>query len=525
MTVASTLGAVSETAPLVFNRGLERETLRVSPAGTLSMTEHPESLGSKLTHPHITTDFGEAQLELITGVHRSAESALAELLRVHRFVYSGLPGNETLWSASMPCVMAGGEDVRVACYGKSNLGRLKTTYRKGLGLRYGRAMQAICAVHYNFSLSDEMFAALHLIEGGTESKRDYRARRYFDLMRNFRRWGWLLTYLFGASPAVCNSFVKDRLHDLQVFDEDTAYLPYATSLRSGSLGYHSDIQTSLINICYNSLDNYVTGLARAICRTHPDYAAAGLHGEKGRQQINAGLLQSEAEFYSSIRAKCVPSKGTNPLQSLKDKGVDYVEVRLLDVNPYLPLGIDKAEVDFIDTFLTCCLLSASPCHDDRLCKEVTANLCTTALYGRQPGVRLVDRGNERALKDWGGQLLDELAPVAQVLDSASGEGRYSAALVAQQDKLQNADLTPSGRMLLDMREKTTAFVGFAMDRSLAHKSSLDPGALSRDLLDHFDELGAASRRDQLASEAADEVSFEEYLAGFQAGYQSLLTAS
>lgn len=521
MAVDDILKAVSQAAPVAFNRGIEREALRVSPSGNLAATSHPEFLGSKLTHPFVTTDFCEAQLELITGVHQTAQEALAELRQVHQFVYSGL-GDEILWSASMPCVLAGDGDIPLAYYGESNLGRLKTTYRSGLGLRYGRAMQTICAVHYNFSLADETFDALYAAEGATGPTADYRTRRYFDLMRNFRRWSWLLAYLFGASPAVCNSFIKGRRHNLAAFDEGTAYLPCATSLRSGNLGYQSDIQARLINICYNSLDNYVEGLASAICQPHPDYEAAAPSAGNSHRQVNASVLQSEAEFYSSVRAKRVPPKGVNFLRHLRDNGVQYIEVRLLDVNPYLPLGIDETQIDFIDTFLVYCLLAESPLHDDGLCAEVDSNLRVTVLDGRNPAAQLADRGRKRRLGDWGAELLDSLAPVAQRLDRLSGGERYTRALGEQQAKMADANLTPSGQMLRDMERDKIPFFRFAMDQSLAHKASLTAEPLPQDALDHFAELSAVSRADQAAIEAADDMSFDDYLARFQAGYQSLL---
>ena len=222
------LDKASAAELLTFNRGIEREALRVSPAGSLAQTPHPAAFGSKLTHPKVTTDFSEAQLELITPVVRSTRAAIDDLDQIHRYLYKEL-GDELLWSASMPCVLENDDVIPLAYYGTSNLGRLKTTYRSGLGYRYGRAMQTICAVHYNFSFADSFWQWLKSAENSDESDKDYTTRRYFDLMRNFRRWSWLLTYLFGASPAVCNSFVQQREHELIRFDEGTFYLPHATS--------------------------------------------------------------------------------------------------------------------------------------------------------------------------------------------------------------------------------------------------------------------------------------------------------
>ena len=220
-------------------RGLEKESLRVLPDGTLAQTDHPLALGSALKHPHITTDYSEALLEFITEPFRSIADLLQQLEDVHRFTYQQLDQQgERLWPASMPCSLGTDEQIPVARYGSSNSGTMKTIYRIGLGHRYGRSMQTIAGIHYNFSLPNEFWLALQQEEGNQLSLQDYKTQRYFALIRNFRRYFWLLIYLFGASPAVCSSFVKGRPHQLHAFDEQakSLYMPYATSLRMGDLG-------------------------------------------------------------------------------------------------------------------------------------------------------------------------------------------------------------------------------------------------------------------------------------------------
>lgn len=522
-----------DSALLTFNRGIEREALRVTPEGQLAQTPHPEFLGSKLTHPSITTDFSEAQLELITPVHQSPEESLAELDRIHRYIYSGLE-DEILWSASMPCllqesllqesVLSEASAIPLAYYGDSNLGRLKHTYRHGLGIRYGRGMQTICAVHYNFSFNDQMLIWLKDLEKSQETLSDFRTRRYFDLMRNFRRYSWLLTYLFGASPAVCNSFVRNRDHSLQAFDEGTAYLPYATSLRSGGLGYQSDIQANHVNVSYNSNREYVTSIADAITTSYPGYTDLGLKQGDQYLQVNDCLLQSEAEFYSSVRAKCVPPKGANFLAHLLDGGVQYVEVRLLDVNPYLPLGIDESTIRFIDTFLLYCLLEDSPLHDSEITKEIGANALTTVYEGRAPDVTLVDRGQTRSLKAWGQAILDAMAPVASLLDEASGNSAHSPHMDShslQADRLSEPDKTPSGRILKDMQSEGIPFFRFAMNQALSHQESFKQQSTSADEKQHFDNLATESRAQQAAIETAESESFDNYLKAVNDAYLPL----
>ncbi|MEC8427996.1 MAG: glutamate--cysteine ligase, partial [Pseudomonadota bacterium] len=138
-------------------KGLEKESLRVSPDGQLSQNDHPRALGSALTHRNITTDYSEALLEFITEPTEDTEALLQQLDDIQRYTYKNLPEGETLWVASMPCMLTADEDIPVARYGDSNVGKMKTVYRLGLGERYGRTMQTIAGVHYNFSLGDEVW--------------------------------------------------------------------------------------------------------------------------------------------------------------------------------------------------------------------------------------------------------------------------------------------------------------------------------------------------------------------------------
>jgi glutamate--cysteine ligase len=202
-----------------IGRGIEKESLRVTSDGTLAQTPHPPALGAALTHDRITTDYSESLLEFITPVSRDIDGTLNTLEDIHSFVYRHLD-RELLWSSSMPCIVAGDAGIPVARYGSSNVGRMKTVYRNGLGHRYGRLMQAIAGVHYNFSMPEAYWQAAHGSEGSDLSLQDYITSRYLDLIRNFHRWSWLLIYLFGASPAVCASFMRGRgQHPLQPFDE------------------------------------------------------------------------------------------------------------------------------------------------------------------------------------------------------------------------------------------------------------------------------------------------------------------
>jgi glutamate--cysteine ligase len=507
---------------LTFNRGIEREALRVTQQGQLASTPHPDHFGSKLTHPKVTTDFSESQLELITPTHPTPADAIKDLDEIHRYIYTGL-GDEILWSASMPCVLQSDDTIPLAYFGNSNLGRLKTTYRNGLGNRYGRGMQTICAVHYNFSFPDRFWTWLHQHEGATDSLQTFQTRRYFDLMRNFRRYSWLLTYLFGASPAVCKSFVKDKQHSLSSLDDGTFYLPEATSLRSGNLGYQSDAQASNMNICYNSLEDYVGTLANAICQQHEPYDAIGVVSKGDYQQVNANILQSEAEFYSSIRAKRVPEKGENFLARLLKDGVQYIEVRLLDVNPYLPLGIDESEIRFLDAFLLYCLVSDSPVHDDQICEDVKTNAQATVHNGRSPGLTLHDNGQTPELRQWGAKIVNEVNSFAQLLDTTLSNDGYVASVDAQLKRLQDPDQTPSGTIVQDMARENIPFFRFAMNQALSHRQGFVDNPLPQSVVDHYAHLAQVSMAEQSSIEAADDQPFDVYLQDIADSYLPLRT--
>ena len=503
-----------------INRGIEREALRVNNRGALSTESHPHFLGSKLCHPFITTDFSEAQLELITSVSQSISETLEALDELHRFVYSGF-GNEFLWPSSMPCDLSPNDDVPLAQYGSSNLGKLKTSYRNGLGNRYGRSMQTICAVHYNFSLSDEFWQYHWDTEGSGEALKDFKSRRYFDLMRNFRRLSWLPIYLFGASPVVSESFIQGKQHRLQKFDDVSLYAPFATSLRNGDLGYQSDTQASAIQICFNSLDNYVDTLVAAITTPHLEYGRIGARRGDEYLQVNTNILQAEAEFYSTIRAKCVPPPGANFLQELKTKGVEYVEVRLLDVNPYLPLGIDASQIRFLDTLLVYCILADSPVHDDRLCEAVQENVQRAVYQGRDPSLLLDDDGENRSIKEWGSTLLEEMLPAARMLDSVGGNNDHETSLQEQQIRVTDSGATPSAQILADMKSNGRSFFEFATDKSREHKSHFQSRPIPESRLKWFNELAEESFVAQTRLEQSDTIGFDEYLENMMRGYFNL----
>src|SRR6185503_8504562 len=462
--VETRLRALPRAALTNLRRGIEKESLRVRPEGALAMTPHPRGLGSALTHPHITTDFCEAQLELITGVHPSAEACLEELTQIHQVVYRNIE-DEMLWCSSMPCGLPADDAIPIGRYGTSNIGRAKSVYRAGLGHRYGRRMQTISGIHYNFSLPDEAWPLLGCA-GPNEG--------YFALIRNFRRRAWLLFYLFGASPAVCPSFVEGRDHRLEQLKPGTLYLPYATTLRMGRLGYQSDAQSS-IAASFNSLEAYGASLEEALLKPYAAYERIGIRDGSGEyRQLATSLLQIENEFYGKIRPKRRIRSGERPLHALRERGVEYVEVRLMDLDPFAPAGITAPTMRLLDVFLLHCLLLESPPDTPDEIAAIGRNQEKVAARGREPGLRL-ERGSQKvALEEWGGQLLAECAPLASHMDAALGGSAYRDTLSAAAGALADPSVTPSARVLAAMAERhSNSYTAFALAQSRSHRAVFD----------------------------------------------------
>lgn len=492
--------------------GIEKESLRVATDGSLAQTPHPEALGAAMTHSQITTDFSEALLEFITPPSHQVETVIQQLESVHKFTYGNING-ERLWPASMPCMLGEDEDIPVGQYGDSNVGRMKTIYRLGLGQRYGRKMQTIAGVHYNFSLPSPFWSFLHARDRSGKDLAQYRTERYFDLIRNFRRYYWLLIYLFGASPAVCGCFVKGKDHNLKAWDDSgkTFYHPYATSLRMGDLGYQSNAQKSLV-VDYNNLGNYLNTLCAAIKTTYPPYQKIGLFDKTGyAQQLNTSMLQIENEFYSPIRPKRTARSGETALTALHYRGIEYIEVRCLDLNPYEPIGINRDQMLFLEVFLLYCGLQASPLTDEQEYRSMQENQKRTVYEGRNPELHLLRGDQEVLLKDWGLELIEKMAPVAELLDTTCSKQGYSKALSRYSKLLVDSDLTPSGRMLKEMREQNIGYFELIDNLANQHREYFAAVPMSESETQALVEAAKVSLAEQAQIEEDDNDSFEQYL--------------
>ncbi len=493
-----------------MQRGIEREALRIDDAGHLATDRHPESLGSALTNSRITTDYSESLLEFITPVFSDIDSLLEDLTYTHAFTVQNLD-QQGLWPVSMPCFVGDVSNIPIADYGSSNTGQMKRLYRKGLTHRYGAQMQIISGVHFNFSVSDSLWDRLYPLSGEQVSKTDFISDSYLGLIRNYRRMVWVLPYLFGASPALCRSFVKDQQTDIQ-FEEmgnGTLYLPYATSLRMSDLGYTNKEQDRL-NISYDSLEQFLEGMQKAINMPSANFEKIGVKVDGEFRQLNANVLQIENEFYSPIRAKRVGLNGEKPSESLARAGVEYIEVRALDVNPYSAVGIESSQIRFLDMFLLYCLLSDSEKAGDTQEEEITSNLNRVILEGRKPGLELSKNGQPITLKEWMNELFSSLGAIAELLDSDTDK-RYSQALDKWQACVIDPDLTLSGQIIQELKQNDIDHGCWVQQLAKRYHKTLSEYELPQAVQTKYQEAAKDSLLEQAKMETESTQSFESYL--------------
>ena len=437
------------------------------------------------------------------------------LADLHHFVYTNLPDDELLWATSMPCAIKGEASIPIAQFGSSNVGRMKTVYRQGLGHRYGRVMQAIAGVHFNYSFPDHFWPVLADVLRPSDSGQAFRSEAYFSLLRNYRRHGWIVLYLFGNSPALCPSFLQGRKVDgLEPLAPGSLYAPYATSLRMSDLGYRNKSQAGL-NVSVNSLDQYVRDLTAAISTPNPEYEKIGVKVDDEYRQLNANVLQIENEYYSFIRPKRVTQSGERPTKALQRAGVQYVEMRSLDASIFDPVGVNQNKLRFLEAFAAFCVLRDSRSIESSEQDELDGNHAIVAREGRRPGLLLRRDGRDIKLSDWAAEIIDSMRGVCELLDEGDAQRPYLTALEVQEEKIHDLALTPAARSLHEMRTNEESFFHFALRMSKVHQSYF------KDLLlpnssrqEEFAAEAAASIDQQARIEASDTVSFDEYLARF-----------
>ncbi len=500
-------------------RGIERECLRMQADGLIAQTDHPQGLGSALTHPHITTDYSEALLEFITPPQTSIQKALSYLMDIHAVAYRHLPEGEHMWPMSMPCMLDEDEDnIRLAEYGSSNLGRFKTLYRRGLGVRYGRRMQTIAGVHYNLSFPDTVFTALQEQETDDALKamslQDYRSHRYLGLIRNFIRLTPLVMFFLGASPTVQPCFMHGREHHMLPLTRGTLYVPYSTALRMGNFGYQNSAQKQL-GIQYNNLQDYLAGLQKAVKTPYVPFTRLGLNDAQGEPlQINDHVLQIENEYYSLVRPKQVPQAGETPSQALANRGIGYVELRAVDINPYSPIGIDENTAGFLETLATYCLLQESPLLFDAEMAEIEKNQAEVVNRGRAENAMILVDGKRIPIETWAQGYVDAMQPISQLLNKTYNNSIYSNAMQVMQQRINEVNDTLSAMVVGDTRDAGGMWqLGYSL--LLDHEELFSEYPLSPETEQYFQDLAERSVEQQHTLEQDQSISFSDYLAAYR----------
>jgi len=483
--------------------GVEKESLRIGRDGFISHAPHPYILGSSLTHPCITTDFSEALLELVTPPCTSSHDALTFLTDTETYVHQQLP-DEYLWPASMPCLLRGEDDINIACYGSSELGKMKTIYRRGLAHRYGKTMQVIAGTHFNFSFPTSLLAALQLTDKDPTSLTTYSNQKYMASIRNMQRYGWLNLYLFGASPAICQSFVDDKPDNLGHFDQNTYYHPYATSLRMSDIGYTNNRTHSDIQVCYDSLEEYIETLGDIINTPHPCYENISHDSNSEPQQLNSNILQIENEYYTTVRPKQIAQQDESHFKALQQRGIRYVELRSLDINPFSPTGLEHKQLHFLELFMHYCLLKDSSNIDRQEADDIRNNHNHVAMEGRNPKLQLKRNGNNINMQQWSLEILDEMQAIATVLDKTHDSLRYSRTLSEHQAMLLDPSLTPSARILAEMLNNKESFTEFSMRKAIEHRDYYQSKQLSDRRFEYYESLSRKSHCQQKTLENSDD---------------------
>ena len=477
---------------------LERECFRVNKGGSIAKTPHPKALGSALTNPYIATDFSESQLEFITPVYSSEEGALKFLTDIHHFTIKNLK-EEGIWPLSIPAKIPKDKDIPIAQYGSSNNGRTKTKYRIGLRARYGSTMQTISGIHYNFSFPEDMWKKLYkkFVQPG-QSMQDFKTEGYFRLMKNFVEISWMDSYLFGASPAVDKSYAQRGFWYFKKHGTDTFYGQYATSLRMSKYGYCCQSN----QVSFNNIHEYIRDLRHLTSTPKRRYFKM--------EGLNGNILQIPNEYYAVVRPKRNHGPEENLLDVLDDKGVQYVEIRSVDIDHLSPTGVGIEHLRFLHTLMVYCFTNNTKSLTPKRQSTYTQNHEKVALYGRKPGLTLNRDGKKITLQSWGKQIIESMRIAAELLDKNHDDSRYSKNLDKQLEKIEEPNLTPSAQIIRALLKKNQSFIEYGKKLSNKHSTYLKNLKSSKEQIQRFKNTSISSLKDQERMESMDQQTTEGY---------------
>jgi glutamate--cysteine ligase len=504
--------------PLLIHglKGIEKEGLRITQEGAISLSPHPVLLGAALTHPNITTDYSEALLELITPAMPGENEMLGFLTDLHKSVCTNI-GDELMLAASMPVGDLRDSAIPIAKYGSSNAGKMKHIYRRGLSYRYGRCMQVIAGIHFNYSLPVPFWPQYQHFMKHTGGLKSFTTNAYMGMIRNLQRYGWLIQYLFGSSPAVSKSFIDSRnsiySDTFEKLDDLSYYKPYATSLRMSEVGYVNPVQ-AMFHVSFNSLDDYIGDLSRATSIPYLEYERIGVETNDQYRQLNTNYLQIENEYYTSVRPKQLTRPNERPLQALRRKGIQYIEIRSLDIDIFESTGISIETTRFLEAFCLFCLFRQSPSLDLKQYKEINNNALSVANKGREPALKLLNDERKISLQDWALTLCQEMQEVCEVLDNGNGDKPYTMALRKQIEVVRHPELTSSARMLSVMRNQKQSVTELVLQKSHEYTRHFQHATLDASIKRDFYLQVKASLEKYKRLNATSEIPFDKYLRNY-----------
>jgi glutamate--cysteine ligase len=435
------------------NIGIEKESLRIIETN-ISQNLHPTSIGSSLFNKYITTDFSEAQLEFVTPPTKNSQSSVQTLDDIQHFVSNKIE-DEYLWPFSIPPNFKNDLDVKIAKYGSSDLARFKELYRLGLAHRYGRAMQAISGVHFNFSFPEAIWKS-SLFYNQSKSLKTIRSNNYLSILRNVFRLNWLILYLFGSSPIILKNYLRESDNAYPKIDDDTYYLPFATSLRMSDLGYQNLGRQNMI-ASTNSLDNYISDLRQATNTISKDFHAISEKFSPNIVQINGNIIQIEDEYYAVARPKSMSQKHRRLSTNLNVSGIDYIELRSLDINPFLREGISSKDITFLEVLFIYSLFKKDTPISSEEQKDISYNDFLVSRKGRSPDLFILDNGNRVSFKDKAKIVLDDMMIIAEYLDQDNNG--YIQSIERMLTRIEDPSKTLSALLLDKSLSDSNGFIG------------------------------------------------------------------
>ncbi len=447
--------------------GVERELQRVTQEGNLALTSHPVVLGDKLMNKEITTDFSESQMELITPPFPSVEEVDQYLSYLHEKAEKAV-GEEFLWPLSMPPRLPEEELIPIASFSDTLEGQTAFRYRQGLANRYGKKMQMISGIHFNFSFGEGLLQFLYQELGATLSMTDFTDEIYFSVARNYLRYRWLLIYLFGASPSfddTYDSVMKNEVEKIRKCCPECCrnYDKYATSLRVSRFGYSNPLQVRNY-VFYNGKEEYIQKIRTLLSKKSRKYSKIDL-------QLNDKILQKDSEFYSPIRLKQITEPGESQIDALEKRGVKYAEVRILDVNPMIRNGISLEEMYFLQVFMLLCLFEESLPLNTNEVNINNKNHHIVALSGRKAKLMLYDpKGGRIRMLHKGEMIFERLMLIAGLLDQAAGRSVYRECVQREYEKLKNSALLPSSMIQEESDNRGESFLEYGMRIAKANEN-------------------------------------------------------